>query len=57
MADRILTPEQVGEKLGFSKKSVVDFWRAWGLPAYKVGKQLRFRESEIDKWLSGRKAD
>ncbi|MGW0946056.1 helix-turn-helix domain-containing protein [Streptomyces sp. NPDC002623] len=27
-------------------------WRAWGLTAYRVGKHLRFRERDLETWLT-----
>jgi excisionase family DNA binding protein len=50
-ADRLLTAREVAELLGFSAGTVVDWVERGGLPAFKVGGRLRFRESEVIAWL------
>jgi predicted DNA-binding transcriptional regulator AlpA len=26
-------------------------WRVWGLPAYRIGKYLRWRERDVHAWI------
>jgi excisionase family DNA binding protein len=49
--DRLLRPEDLAAYLGIPKQTVYREWRKWDLTAYKVGRGLRFRESEVLAWL------
>jgi len=49
--DRWLTLEQVSEYLQISVSSIYNMARKGKIPAYKVGRQWRFRKEEIDKWV------
>lgn len=55
--DRMLTPAQVAEILGgnVTAGTVVRRRRSWGLPAHKVGRELRFRESDVHAWIRSRR--
>lgn len=56
MTDRLLSAREVAEWLGVSTETVLRRWRAGGLPGYRLGSNvLRFRESEIEGWLEGRR--
>jgi excisionase family DNA binding protein len=33
-----------------------DCWKRWGIPAYKAGRELRFRERDLHAWLAKRDA-
>ncbi|MFI6275975.1 MULTISPECIES: helix-turn-helix domain-containing protein [unclassified Streptomyces] len=51
-SNRLLTPEEVAEWLKVSDTTVRNKYRAWGLPAQKVGRLLRFRERDIVTYLN-----
>jgi excisionase family DNA binding protein len=51
VTDRLLTARELGELLGFSASTVVDWAEAGKVPAFKLGGRLRFRESEVLDWL------
>lgn len=55
MTDRLLTATQIGQLLGFSPATIVDWAERGEVPAYKLGGRLRFRESEVLTWLEGRR--
>ena len=55
MIEQLLTARQVGELLGFSAATVVDWAEAGKLPAFKVGGRLRFRLSEVEAWLEAQR--
>ena len=38
--------------LAVSLHTLYGSWRAWGLTGYRVGKHLRFRERDLESWLS-----
>ncbi len=47
-----MTVGDVAALLNVPVGRVYDRWRAWDLPALKIGTQLRFRRAEVDRWLS-----
>jgi excisionase family DNA binding protein len=52
--EKLLTPENVCEVLGI-ERSTLYAWTSRGLiPFFKVNGLLRFRESEILKWLKSK---
>ncbi len=46
-----LTTDQVAEKLQMNRKVIARKTRAGELPAYKIGKEWRFVESEVDEFV------
>ena len=56
MIERLLNARQLGEILGYSSATVVDWAEAGKVPALKVGGRLRFRESEVLAWLETKRA-
>jgi putative molybdopterin biosynthesis protein len=46
-----LTPQEVSELLRVSVYTVRRWIKDGDLPAYKVGRGWRIRETEIDEWL------
>ena len=52
------TLEEVADHLGVSKDTVRNWIRKEVISHYRVGKQYRFKLSEIDKWIeSGESAE
>lgn len=51
-AEPLLTPDEVAELLGIPKTTLYR-WRVGskGPCGIRVGKHLRFRRSEVDRWL------
>ena len=47
----VLTPEEVGEILGVSRKTVTRWALAGAIPAHRAGLGWRFYRQEIDDWL------
>jgi len=52
--DKWLTLEQIAEYLQMSTSSIYKMAQKGKIPAYKVGKQWRFRKEEIDRWIKKR---
>ena len=52
---RLLSTRELAEYLGLSTETVLRRWRRGGSPVvYRLASNvLRFRESEIDRWLTG----
>jgi len=49
--DKWLTLEQITEYLQMSTSSIYKMAQVGKIPAYKVGRQWRFKKEEIDKWV------
>ncbi len=61
MTGRLLTTRQVAAFLGVSPETVLRRWRRGEIPGVRLASNvLRFRESEIERWVDGleeRRAD
>ena len=53
--DKWLTLEQIAGYLQMSTSSIYKMAQAGKIPSYKVGRQWRFKEEEIDKWVARNK--
>ena len=53
MIDKITLSEQLGMSLRYIDKAM----REYDLPYYKIGSNVRFRVSEIEKWIKERKVN
>lgn len=42
--------------LAIPERTLRDKWREWGLPAYRIGKHLRWRERDVYAWLERQRA-
>lgn len=49
----LLTADAVAELLAVDRSTVYRWVDAQGLPAYRIGGVVRFREDEVMEWLSG----
>lgn len=56
MDDKLLDIQAVAEYLDIPKSRVYDNWRAWGLPFFKIGQQLRMRPNDFETWISRKAA-
>jgi len=53
--EKWLTLEQIAEYLQMSISSIYKMAQAGKIPAYKVGRQWRFKKEEIDQWVEKKK--
>ena len=51
MIDRLLTAAELAEQLALSTATILDWFEAGRLPGFKLGRVVRFRESEVLAWL------
>ena len=51
----LLTTEEVAEYLRVNKYTVYRFVSEKQLPAIKLGRKLRFDQSDVEEWLTQRK--
>jgi excisionase family DNA binding protein len=54
-AEPLLTAKQLAEALGFTRRQVYELVAGSGLPAYKLGRSLRFELSAVTAWLEKRR--
>ena len=55
MTDRLLTAGELAERLALSTATVLDWFEAGRLPGFKLGRVVRFRESEVLAWLEAQR--
>lgn len=51
MNERLVSARELADWLGMSTAWVLDKWEAGALPGFKIGRAVRFRESEVAAWL------
>ena len=52
MEDKVFTIDEVAKYLKIPKSTIYKLSQKGAMPSSKIGKQLRFRKSSLDKWLS-----
>lgn len=55
LMEKLLTKEEIAEITGLSVPFIYKAVSAQGFPHYKIGRNLKFRISEVEKWISQRK--
>lgn len=56
--ERWLSLEEIANHLGVSKETIRSWIRKETIPYHKVGRQYKFKASEVDKWVeSGESAN
>jgi excisionase family DNA binding protein len=50
-SNRMLSARDVAAILAVPESTVRGKWREWGLPAYRIGKHLRWRERDVIAWI------
>lgn len=53
--EKLLTPKQLSEALQLSLRTIYDYTHSGYIPHYKLKKGVRFRGSEIERWIRGKK--
>lgn len=54
-SNRLISVEEVAKYLGISKRTVYRLHEAGQLPAYRIGRLLRFKEGEIEEYLENQR--
>ena len=56
--ERLYSVEEIAKHIGVSKDTIRAWVKKETIPYYKVGRQYKFKLSEIDEWVaSGKSAD
>jgi excisionase family DNA binding protein len=50
-SNRLLSSRDVAAILAIPERTVRDKWREWGLPTYRIGKHLRWKERDVYAWI------
>lgn len=56
-ADEVLTPDQVAEILHVTPRLVRELWQRRQLGGVKVGRLVRHRRSDVERYLAERKVE
>lgn len=51
----LLTPKQVGERLGISERTARDLIQTGGIPSVKIGGNRRVEAAEVDRFIAARR--
>lgn len=55
VGDRLLTAAEFADRLALSTSTILDWFEAGRLPGFKLGRVVRFRESEVLDWLEAKR--
>jgi excisionase family DNA binding protein len=55
-SNRLLSSRDVAAILAIPERTVRDRWKEWGLPAYRIGKHLRWKERDVHAWIERQSA-
>ena len=53
-SNKLLDVKKTAEILGVSPYTIYRQWRPWGLTAFRIGRELRFRERDLWEWVAQR---
>lgn len=51
MEDRWLSVDEICKYLGISRDTIYKWIEERGLPAYRLGRQWKFKTREVDEWV------
>mgnify|MGYP005805564839 CR=1 FL=1 len=49
--------EEIAEHMGLSKDTIRNYIKKQQIPYYRIGKQYKFKISEIDAWIESGKSE
>lgn len=55
-SDRWYSTKEICAYLGISRETLLTWISEKGLPAHKVGRNWKFKTSEVDEWVTSGKA-
>ncbi len=58
MDDRWLSIKEISDYLGITRETIYKWIEERGMPAHRMGKFWKFKQTEVDSWIkSGKAAD
>jgi excisionase family DNA binding protein len=56
-SNKLLSAKETAVFLDVPLSTLYERWRLWGLTAHRVGRGLKFRERDLEKWLDSHKME
>ena len=53
-SNKLVTAQEIADLTGLCVDTVYRSWRTWGLRGLYIGRQLRFRQRDVDAWIEDR---
>lgn len=50
-SNKMLSAREVAAILSVPERTIREKWRDWELPAYRIGKHLRWKERDVHAWI------
>lgn len=50
---KMIPAAEVAELLDVHVESLYRSWRKWGLKAYRIGREIKFKQIELTEWIAG----
>jgi Helix-turn-helix domain len=50
-SNKLLDIHEAADLLSVPERRLRGYWKIWGIKAFKVGRELRFRERDIWAWV------
>ena len=57
LREKLLTLKDLADYLNISRRTVYRLLNGESLPAYRIGKNMRFKREDIDEWLKDQKIE
>jgi len=51
---KLLNMTEAAEYLGANFSTLQDNWRKWGIPGYRIGRNVMFKEAELEEFVQSR---
>ena len=55
MIEQLLNSRQAADICGISHRTWEQKYQVWGVPFFRLGRAIRFRESELAQWIESRR--
>jgi excisionase family DNA binding protein len=56
-SNKLVSTAELAAYLNVPLKTIQSNWKRWGLPGFRVGKHVRFRERDVHAWLEARERE
>lgn len=50
-SNRMIPAAEVAELLDIHLETLYRRWKAWGLRAHRIGREIKFRERDLEAWI------
>ena len=56
-SNRLLSAQETADHLGINVETLYRRWKEWGMRGYRIARQLKFRERDIENWIERQAAN